>query len=246
MLEYEILTEIYESDGPVGASYLALKVDSSQATIGRILQKLDYKGYLRKHGNKGRSLTKKGVVYLQDLYRALIRNQHSQELLRDDVESITLKYVEDVLAVRKVLEKEIVSLAAKRITDEQIGELKKIIKEHDAKLAEGLPGDEEDLKFHTYLARLSDNDVLMQILPMILYHKGVYSIITHIRRKSPSPLVVEHKKLVAALEDRNEELAVECILSHINSITRDVQKLMNDKSAKAKLQSDLKITSIDT
>lgn len=209
----------------MGASYLALKVDSSPATIGRVLQRLDYEGYLKKHGNKGRSLTKKGVAYLQELYRDCLRDQHSQEFLQDDT-AVTLKYIQDVLDVRKVLEREIVSLVVRNITDKDIIRLKQIMEEHDQKIALGLPGDEEDLKFHTYLAGLSGNDVMVQLLHMILYHRGVYSILTRIRKNTPSPLVVEHKKIVAALEERNEKLVAASMVAHIDSITRDVQNLI--------------------
>jgi DNA-binding FadR family transcriptional regulator len=209
----------------VGASYLALKIDSSPATIGRLLQKLDYAGYLKKHSNKGRSLTKRGLVYLRGLYRAFLRDQHSREFIQDDAEPATLEYIQNVLAVRKILESEIIALAAKRISDQEVAELQEIIREHDHKVSLGLPGDEEDLKFHTTLAGLSDNDVLVQILHMILYHKSVYAILTRIRRNAPSPLVVEHKKIVAALAERNAELAVACMRAHIDSITRDVEKL---------------------
>ena len=65
--EYTLLNCIIKKSEPVGASSLALKLNTPQATIGRKLYELEFRGYLEKQSNKGRIITLKGRDYFNKL-----------------------------------------------------------------------------------------------------------------------------------------------------------------------------------
>ncbi|MFN2363108.1 MAG: winged-helix domain-containing protein, partial [Halarsenatibacteraceae bacterium] len=63
--EYEIMSLIASREGPVGSGVISQQIsrdfDSfSEATIGRILKRLDQKGFTEKEPYRGRNLTAKG------------------------------------------------------------------------------------------------------------------------------------------------------------------------------------------
>lgn len=222
-LEYEILEEIANSSTPIGANLLSLKIDSSQATIGRILLSLDHHGYLEKSSNKGRVITESGKNYLKTLYDILNKNQNTQELIRIST-STDKNLLLDVLYTRKILEKETTALTAKKITDEQIKELSAIIDKQEEEKTRGLLGEKEDLEFHCKIANISGNKVIEQILILILTQKNVYLDFSYIRQKVVVRSSNDHRNIIKAFEERNSELASEYMVKHIEMLIKDIDK----------------------
>lgn len=227
-LKYDILCEIMESQIPMGASLLALSIDTSQATIGRQLQQLEHSGYLKKLSNKGRAITDKGKEYLKYLEKELSRSEKIQQLIESS-RSFSKERMLDVLKTRKILEKETAILTAKNIKEEQIDELKELINLQETKVSQGLLGDEEDLKIHRLIAHIAGNKVIEQILNLILTQESVYSEFSYIRQKLLTSTVTDHKNIIQALEDRNAELAGNLMENHINKVIEDVINYFNKK-----------------
>ncbi len=228
-LEYEILYQISKNNLPMGASLLSLKIDASQATIGRKLQELEHKNFLKKESNKGRIITSEGKKYLKKLKNDIIKSQNVKELIKDS-NSFSKKRLLDILMVRKILERETVRMATKRITKTQLRRLKKIINLQEIKVSQDLLGDEEDLKFHSLLARISGNKVMEQILTLILTQNGVYSEFSYIRKKLHTSIVKDHKGILNAIEKGDAELAANLMVSHIDKIIDDVNKYFEEKN----------------
>ncbi len=221
-LVHDILEEIESSNIPVGASMLSLKINTSQATIGRILQNLDYKGYLEKQSNKGRVLTESGKNYLQSIKLSQNVKENTEELIR--VSSSTDKYfLLDVLNTRKILERETAYLAAQKITKEQIIELEKIIDKQDFEKMAKRIGENEDLRFHTMIANISGNKVIEKILLLILTQHNVYLKLSYINNQTVLN-TKGHRKIIKALAQNNPDLAAACMVEHIETVIKHVIK----------------------
>jgi GntR family L-lactate dehydrogenase operon transcriptional regulator len=222
-LEFEILTEIDQADGPVGASVLSSKVKSSQATIGRKLNELECRRLLLKLSNKGRILTEEGRQYYIKLKKDLTSAETIRQLL-DEANRSAPKRLFDTLAVRRMLEKEIVVLATRNITEREFKELETVIENQSRKVAQGFLGDEEDLLFHRSLAAFSRNEVLEQIITLILTQNRAYSGFSYIRKNMPSSVVTDHKRILRAIGEGDEVRAGELMVKHIDNIVADVNR----------------------
>lgn len=222
-LEYDILYQISKQNIPIGASLLALKIKASQATIGRKLQELEHKKYLKKESNKGRVITEEGKKYLKKLEYDIIKTQNVKELI-NETNNFSKKNLLDILNVRKILERETVRLCTKKINEEQLKELKKLLNLQAQKISQGFLGDKEDLKFHSQLARISGNKVLAQILILMLTQNQVYTEFSFIRKKLHTSMVKDHESILRAIEARDAELAENFMVSHIDKLINDVIK----------------------
>ncbi len=218
----DILEEIENANIPVGASMLSLKINTSQATIGRVLQYLDYEGYLEKQSNKGRTLTERGRAYLQSIKLTQNVRENTEELIR--VSSSTDKdFLLDVLKARRILESETAYLAASKISKEQIIELEKVVEKQDFEKKIGRSGENEDLLFHKMIARISGNKVIEQILILILTQHNVYLKLSYINNQVILNTKA-HRKIIKALAQNNPELASECVVEHIDTMINHVIK----------------------
>ncbi len=154
------------------------------------------------------------------------------------VAGISLKDIVDVFEVRAALEALATSLAAERITDEELEELERIlvrkaelIDQQEIKLFI-----ESDIEFHANLYRASRNDRLIQILSNLQdeIHRFRSVSLAHPGRMREA--LDEHRKVVEALGDRDiaraEALAWEHIENAENSLLEAVRKKgdIQDKS----------------
>lgn len=222
-LFHAILKEINESNSPVGASILSLKIDASQATIGRALQNLEYRGYLEKASNKGRVITEKGKEYLESTTEALRAQQKAAELVKVSG-SADKKLLLDVLETRKILERETAYLAASKITENQLRELELVIDRQEEEKRKGLLGEKEDLEFHCKIASISRNKVIEQILTLILTQNNVYLEFSYIRQRKAVRSSNDHRKILNAFADKDSELAAKLMVNHLDALIKDVTK----------------------
>lgn len=220
-LIHDILDEIDKSNSPLGANILSLRIDLSQSTIGRILQNLEYQGYLEKSSNKGRIITEKGKKYLKSLKEKININNNAKELIRIS-SSADKNTLLDILYTRKILEKETAYLAAKNITEKEIQELTEIIDRQDEQKRLGLLGEKEDLQFHSKIADIAGNKILKQILILILTQKNAYWDFSYIRQKQSFHSPNYHRKIIEALSKKDPESTSKLMVEHIDSIISDV------------------------
>jgi GntR family L-lactate dehydrogenase operon transcriptional regulator len=229
-LRLEILTEMSNNRVPMGASMLALTIDTSQATIGRQLQQLEYEGYLMKHSNKGRTITEEGIEYLKVLKNDIETDKKAQSIIaisRDESEERLL----DVLKTRKVIESETIKCAVEKISDDEIEYLRTLINDQEVKVMQGLLGEEEDYKFHCELARICGNKVLEEILVLILSQRNSYSKFSIIRNRVKHT-VINHKQILEAIEERNSDKAQLLMMEHMEHTIQDVKDYFKEKNNK--------------
>lgn len=219
-LEYYILEEMQEANMPIGASYLSLRLTQSQATIGRMLQELEHSGHIAKVSNKGRILTEAGKQY----YNKLKNENHFNEFTHSLVKVINTSNEQiyaDILYIRLLLEPPAVRLATQKITAGQIDYLKTILDKQADKQKKGELGEEENLEFHTKIARYSGNKVLEQLLKIILLQNNSYMPFSYIQYQI-SLQKHEHIEILQAMANGNADKAGQLMHCHIMDLASEL------------------------
>ncbi|MGJ8694572.1 MAG: FadR/GntR family transcriptional regulator [Thalassotalea sp.] len=134
----------------------------------------------------------------------------------------------EILEMRYVLESEICAVAATRITDEQVARLYELIEEmaEEEKLPDST--EEADCKFHLLIAEASQNSAFYETIKW-LWDLRSKSILTNsffktIRKEGVHPSIEDHKKIAAALAQRNPERASLAMKNHIENATVNAAK----------------------
>ena len=153
-----------------------------------------------------RKLEKEGLV--------LMRPRRGAE-----VSQITEKSLRDVLEVRRSLERLAVRLACERISSEEIEELKEITAKFETLLGkvDVTAIAEVDVAFHDVIYFATDNRRLIQLLSDL--HEQMYRYRVEYLKKLEyhAQLLSEHRELIAALEKRDQDEAIEIATRHIEN-----------------------------
>ena len=136
-----------------------------------------------------------------------------------EVAEITEDNLRDVLEVRGALEELAMKLACRRIEKGDIGKLKRASQNFN----EALTSDdvtkiaEADVAFHDIIYMATNNKRLIQLLNNIREQMYRYRV-EHLKQKECySRLSKEHKEMIIALEEGNEEVALALIKEHIEN-----------------------------
>lgn len=226
--EYEILALISQSDKPVGSGTLSVALleegqKVSEATVGRVLRRLDLKGYTVKVGRNGRLLTVKGNRRLAELRGERERGIIAHELVAA-VSSRGQEQLIDVLNARRAIERETARLAALNATEEEIREMRAVMREHEVHAREGVIGVTDDLKFHKLIARASRNKILEATVDLIRKDSQLTPMLEFIRRQMKSRVVSDHRKIVQAIEERAPDRAESAMMDHMDGLIKDVRR----------------------
>ncbi|MCD7762130.1 MAG: GntR family transcriptional regulator [Lachnospiraceae bacterium] len=133
------------------------------------------------------------------------------------VADITVSDMEDVLEVRLALEELAVQIVCKKLTREQLDELKGLA----AGFGRTLDGDDvgacaqADMAFHEAIYNATGNKRLVQILNNLREQMYRYRMEYLKDRSSHQVLAEEHAEILQALEDRDEQKALEATRRHI-------------------------------
>lgn len=226
--EHYILEIIAEYSEPVGSGTISNDLrrkvgEVSEATVGRVLRRLDERGWTQKDGFKGRVLTPEGMIALQkfrDEKRRRLDTNRFLELTRvEEKEELV-----NILIARRAIEREIARLAAEKATEEDIRQLNEIISKNLQKLESSQPGADEDVAFHKLLAEISGNKILEAALDLIREEGQLSPILEYVRKKVGSDIVSDHKKVLEAIARRDSEGAEKAMVKHIEGIIADVNK----------------------
>ena len=145
------------------------------------------------------------------------------------VAGITISDLEDVLEVRVALEELAVKYACRRVTPEQLAELKrrselfkKSLNGNDVGLCA-----EADVAFHDMIYQATGNNRLVQILNNIREQMYRYRMEYLKDRHSHSILVQEHEEILSALTAGDEKAALEVICRHIERQKEHIISVIN-------------------
>lgn len=150
------------------------------------------------------------------------------------------KRLEDLYAVREVLEGMACRLAAELMTEPEILQLQDLLTRHEAQIEKdgGLvyAQSESDLDFHFLIARGCRNAMVLsllggehfQLLRMCRYR-------TSRNAQRPRPALAQHRQIVEALAQRDGELAELLMRRHIRGAWHSIRALIDAEESSASL-----------
>ena len=161
--------------------------------------------------------------------RLLVRVPHAGTR----VVTLTASMMEEIYSVREALEGMSARLAAERMSDADIVQLQELLEKHQATIDQTAGKQyfqrEGDLDFHYRIALASNNQFLMQLLSSELYQ--LLRICRYQSSQAPErPIKAlnEHRHIVAAIADRDPELAEMLMRRHINGAWNIVKNLFQN------------------
>lgn len=222
-----ILRELKKFDHPLGSGALkeALRINGlelSEATVGRILREMDMKGYTKRVGYQGRTITEEGLKRLHSLEREKQRVIYSSELLMT-FNTQKKKDLIDILVARRAAEGEVARLAAMHATPEEIKNLMEIVEHQDKLLKAGQTTVEQDADFHLLLAKAGRNRTLYAIVKLIRQEGEFSPVLEYIRKQTRGNVGREHLEILKAIQERDPEKAYQAMVNHIESLIEDVE-----------------------
>ena len=226
--EIAVLESLKAAQGPMGSWNLVEKLEKkghylSSATIGRILNNLEKRGYAEKYGNNGRIITKDGLEALSN--SKISRNFSEQTQTLEQMISTTV--LEDyiiVLQARKAIERETTRLAAENITQEELDSIYRILEEQREKYRKMESVASSDISFHRAIAKASRNKVLETLYLMLFSYGQQTTIFEYIRKQVKAIYMTSHMEIYEALKKHDSELAEQCMIKHIDILIEDVTK----------------------
>ena len=136
----------------------------------------------------------------------------------------------DVLEVRAAMDSLATRLAAERISDEEIKELKQIQTQFVSYTEkENLQGTiKKDVEFHELIYRASRNDRLLQISNNLREQIQRFRVIYLKDYSSAGNLIKEHEDICNAISARNTEMAQKYAQVHINNQEKVITKAIKN------------------
>lgn len=148
-----------------------------------------------------------------------------------EVAEITEKNMQDVLEVRKALEKLAAELACDRISAEQIAEMRKAAKDFEDILKTGDVTQiaEADVRFHDIICFATDNQRLITLLNNL--REQMYRLrVEHLKQKECYPqLLEEHDTMIRMIEEGKKEEACAIIEKHIRNQEAKISDVIREK-----------------
>ncbi len=155
---------------------------------------------------------------------------HQKGMLGDDVKDKGVGPFE-ILEIRYILEAEACALAASRITNEQLAQLRQTLleMEEEEKLADA--SERADQKFHSIIAEASQNSAISSVVDWLWKLRNESDLSTlfleRIRKEGVHPCIEEHKRILQALEQRNPEQARTAMKNHLENATANAAIYFN-------------------
>jgi len=140
------------------------------------------------------------------------------------VAGVSLKDVAEVFEIRASLEGLAASLAAERITEDEIEHLERLLVQIKSCVDEGnieklIHKDEE---FHDSLYKAARNEKLVQIINNLREQIHRFRVTSLTNPNRAKELFEEHKRIVEALADRDSDLARKITQEHIENVENNI------------------------
>lgn len=130
----------------------------------------------------------------------------------------------EILEAREMVEVEACGLAATRITDKQVAQLRVVLEEMKEEQNSDDASEKADQKFHCIIAEAAQNTALYGIINWLWELRNQSALSTsfleRIREEGVHPAIDDHRKIVDALEQRDPVKAKKAMKNHIKKATR--------------------------
>lgn len=145
------------------------------------------------------------------------------------VVSLNARELLEIYEVRESLEGTAAALAAGKMTDTEIAELKSLLNQHETEIERSDASDyfqkEGDFDFHYRVIQGSKNRRLIKLLCDELYHMiRMYRYRSSTTLSRPVRALAEHRNIVNAIEDRDSALAEMLMRRHISRARRNIEQ----------------------
>ena len=149
------------------------------------------------------------------------------------VRTFTARQVNDLYQVRQALEGLAIRLAVPRITADDLEQIRAILDScQDALERDDMAAySAADQRFHDSIARLSDNEVLIESLDRLRRQIQLVRIQANRDADVVQRTALERPLILAALEDRDADLAARLLEEHIDGVRSSVVALIEDAAS---------------
>jgi GntR family transcriptional repressor for pyruvate dehydrogenase complex len=138
--------------------------------------------------------------------------------------------IPDVIEFRGVVEPAIAAMAAARITDAQLGELRELLGKQEQKVAAGEPYADEDTRFHEVIGDAAGNELLTTMLAVI-WDVLRASREEWLQTNSRAHASLEaHRRIYEALTRHDAEAAQAASGEHIREVGEGILKLLGGRN----------------
>ncbi|MDR5708582.1 MAG: FadR/GntR family transcriptional regulator [Armatimonadota bacterium] len=130
----------------------------------------------------------------------------------------------DLLEARRIVEREVVVLAVRRATVEDVEQLQELVERRAAELAGGRRDLEGDLRFHEQLAEATRNPVLASLVRTL---SEMWLLSREAAGRAPgSPQKAHrfHEAILEALQRRDEQAAWEAMERHMDDMRQEIEQ----------------------
>lgn len=166
-----------------------------------------------------------GLVRVEQGRGTTVQPRRSWDLLDPDVLKIALEYdadmslLDDLIMVRRVLEREMAAAAAGRLTKAELAQLEELIVEMEAAYDDYDKFRAVDNAFHAVIMRASGNEIGLTIVNVIHRYGGATAPLasTPASNAALKRTIAEHRGVLEALAAGDGELAAARISAHIES-----------------------------
>jgi DNA-binding FadR family transcriptional regulator len=169
-------------------------------------------------------LEQRGLLRVEQGRGTTVQPRASWDLLDPDVLRIALEYdydlslLDDLIAVRRVLEREMAAAAAGRLSDTDLEELARLIEQMESSYGDYDRFRESDNAFHATIMRASGNEIGRTIVGVIHRYGGVTPPLAEgASRTNLKRTAAEHRAILDALAAGDGALAGERVSAHIEA-----------------------------
>jgi DNA-binding FadR family transcriptional regulator len=169
-------------------------------------------------------LEQRGLVRVEQGRGTTVQPRAAWDLLDPDVLRIALEYdydlslLDDLIAVRRVLEREMAAAAAGRLGEAELEELAWLIEQMEGSFGDYDRFRESDNAFHAIIMRASGNEVGGTIVRIIHRYGGVTPPLAEgASRANLKRTAAEHRAILDALAAGDGALAGERVSAHIEA-----------------------------
>ncbi|AFC30190.1 transcriptional regulator [Paenibacillus mucilaginosus 3016] len=179
----------------------------SRAPVRQALSALEMNGYIYSRQGEG--------VYVKQNQQPA---ENSQASILEKVSP------EDIVEARMNMEPIIAKYAAARATEEDIEALRRTILQMEEETKSGIYSPETDERLHIEIAKASHNDLFIQFMSVIANAMKQQEMWTFIRDRTVTrpdyrdTNFAEHKKIIQAIENRDEQEAMRIMAFHMTNL----------------------------
>jgi GntR family transcriptional repressor for pyruvate dehydrogenase complex len=128
----------------------------------------------------------------------------------------------EILEARLLLESEACALAAERLSNKQLRELKRLLKAMEKENLQQNVTEEADQAFHCLIAESTGNSAITGTIEWLWKLRNDSEISTHfhqrLRSEGSRPIIDDHRKILAALEARDPSAARAAMRDHLQRV----------------------------